>query len=206
MSRHELMEAVATKVKTCRKCALWRERTHAVPGEGNVGAHVMFIGEAPGHWEDLKGKPFVGAAGKLLDEMLSNIGLLRADIYITNIVKCRPPNNRDPLPPEIDTCTPFLNQQIKIIKPKFVVTLGRHATSHIFSKAGLRFGGITAAHGTAWNTSLLRSQVLLVPMFHPAAVLYNAKYRGFLERDFYELGRLLDGKRTHDWAQNVASL
>jgi len=194
MPKHELMEAVASEVRTCRKCALWKERTHAVSGEGTISAHVMFIGEAPGHWEDLKGKPFVGAAGKLLDEMLSNIELLRADVYITNIVKCRPPNNRDPLPLEISTCAPFLDQQIKIIKPKFIVTLGRHATSHIFGKAGLRFSGITKAHGTACNASLLGFQVLLVPMFHPAAALYNAKYRGFLERDFYELGELLNTK------------
>ncbi|MFB0523310.1 MAG: type-4 uracil-DNA glycosylase [Candidatus Bathyarchaeia archaeon] len=194
MSKHELMEAVVSEVRTCRKCALWKERTLAVPGDGSVSTRIIFIGEASGRWEDAKGRPFVGAAGKLLDEMLSNIGLLRADVYITNIVKCRPPNNRDPLPIEIDTCTPFLDQQIKIIKPKFIVTLGRHATSHIFSKAGLRFGGITKAHGAVCNTSLLGFQVFLVPMFHPAAALYNAKFRGFLERDFYELGKLLNSE------------
>ena len=184
MPKHELMEAVISEVKICRKCALWKKRTNAVPGEGNISTFVMFIGEAPGYWEDVKGRPFVGAAGKLLDEMLSNIGLLRADVYITNIVKCRPPNNRDPLPLEINTCSPYLDRQIKIIKPKFIATLGRHATSYIFHKADLEVEGITKIRGRVYDASLLGFQVLLIPMFHPAAALYNIKYRYAIENDF----------------------
>lgn len=184
MPKHELMEAVASEVKICRKCTLWKKRTNAVPGEGNINTSVMFVGEAPGYWEDVKGRPFVGAAGKLLEEMLSNIGLHRADIYITNIVKCRPPNNRDPLPLEINTCSPYLDRQIKIIKPKLIATLGRHATSHIFHKADLEVEGITKIRGRIYDAILLGFQPRVIPMFHPAAALYNAKYRDAIENDF----------------------
>ena len=192
MSKQELMEEVATEVTACRKCGLWKKRKNPVPGEGDRSADVMFIGEAPGYWEDLKGEPFVGSAGEILDEMLSKIGLSRDRVYIGNVLKCRPPENRDPSASEIKTCVPYLDQQIRIIKPKIIVTLGRHSTSYILSKCGLEAGGITKLHGRKYEVELLGFQVLVIPMYHPAAVLYNPKYRRNLERDFQLLGRELE--------------
>ena len=192
MSKQELMEEVATEVMACRKCELWKKRKNPVPGEGNLNADVMFVGEAPGYWEDLKGKPFVGLAGEILDEMLSKIGLSRDRVYIGNVLKCRPPKNRDPLASEIKTCAPYLDRQIRTIKPKIIVTLGRHSTSYILSKCGLETGGITRLHGRKYEVELLGFQVLVIPMYHPAAVLYNPEYRRDLERDFQLLGRELE--------------
>jgi uracil-DNA glycosylase family 4 len=192
MSKRKLMEQVASKVMTCKKCELWEKRKNPVPGEGNLDADVLFIGEAPGYWEDVKGKPFVGSAGEILDEVLSKIGLSRNKVYIANILKCRPPENRDPSASEIKACVPYLNQQIRIIKPKIVVTLGRHSTSYILSKCGLAGGGITKLHGKKYEVQLLGSKVLLIPMYHPAAVLYNPKYKRALESDFQLLRRELE--------------
>jgi len=192
MSKQELMDEVAAEVMACRKCGLWKKRKNPVPGEGTLNADVMFVGEAPGYWEDLKGKPFVGSAGQILDEMLSKIGLSRDRGYIGNVVKCRPPENRDPSASEIKTCVPYLDQQIRIIKPKIIVTLGRHSTFYIFSKCGLEAGGITKLHGRKYEVELLDFKVFVIPMYHPAAVLYNPKYRKDLERDFQLLGRELE--------------
>jgi len=143
-------------------------------------------------WEDLKGEPFVGAAGEILDEMLSKIGLSRDRGYIGNVLKCRPPENRDPTASEIKACVPYLDRQIRIIKPKIIVTLGRHSTSYILSKCGLEAGGITKLHGRRYEVELLGFRVLVIPMYHPAAVLYNPKYRKDLEGDFQLLGRELE--------------
>lgn len=188
------MKAVVAEVIICRTCELWKQRRNPVPGEGNVDAAVMFIGEAPGYWEDVKGRPFVGAAGKLLDELLSEIGLSRGDIYVANVLKCRPPENRDPLPDEVVACTPFLNRQIQIIGPRLIVTLGRYATSYILSEAGFPVEGITKLHGRMFNTSILGLQVVVIPTFHPAAALYHVKYKRGLEDDFqivkFELEKL----------------
>jgi len=184
MSKLDVMEAVGIEVKACRKCELWKRRKNAVPGEGNLDTTIMFIGEAPGYWEDVKGRPFVGAAGKLLDEMLSRVDFSRGEVYITNVVKCRPPENRDPLPAEIETCTPYLDRQIKIIEPKFIVTLGRHAASYILPKAGFETGSITEIHGRVYEANLLGFKVFVIPMHHPAAALYNVKYRDKLDEDF----------------------
>jgi len=189
------MEAVADEVKACRKCGLWKGRKNAVSGEGNIDAAVMFIGEAPGYWEDVKGRPFVGAAGKILDEMLSRVGLSRGEVYITNVVKCRPPENRDPLSSEIETCTPYLDRQIKIIKPKFIVTLGRHAASYILPKVGFETGSITRIHGRVYEANLLGFKVFIIPVYHPAAALYNAKYKDELDRDFQLLRFELERRR-----------
>ncbi|MEA2089870.1 MAG: type-4 uracil-DNA glycosylase [Thermoproteota archaeon] len=194
MSKQELMNTIVAEIKVCRKCELWKHRRNVVPGEGNFNAKVMFVGEAPGYWEDMKGRPFVGAAGKLLDKLLSKIWLSRNDVYIANVLKCRPPENRDPLTSELNACTPFLDRQIKLIKPKIIVPLGRHATSYILSKAGFKAGGITKLHGKTWNITLLGLQAVVLPTYHPAAALYNPKYVEELERDFRtlknELGKL----------------
>jgi len=189
------MDALAAEVKTCGKCELGRLCRNPVPGEGSLNAAVMFIGEAPGYWEDLKGRPFVGAAGKLLDEMLSKIGLSRSEVYIANILKCRPPENRDPLPMEVKTCTPYLDRQIEIIEPKFIVALGRHSASYILAKAGFEVGGITELRGKVYEAELLGFRVFVIPTYHPAAALYNVRYRDQLENDFRLLRLELERRR-----------
>lgn len=196
MSKQDLIKKVEAEVVVCTKCGLWRGRQNAVPGEGDINAIVMFVGEAPGHWEDVKGRPFVGAAGKFLDEMLSRIGLSRSEVYIANILKCRPPENRDPLPIEVKACTPFLDRQIQIIKPRLIVTLGRHSTSYILSKAGFKdVEGITKLRGKVYAADVLGLRVSVIPTYHPAAALYSAKYRGGLEGDFQLLGVELEKHR-----------
>jgi len=186
VSKAELMEQIANEVRVCVKCPLWEGRKRAVPGEGYIEASVVFVGEAPGCWEDLKGLPFVGAAGKILNELLEEIGLPRESAFITNVVKCRPPDNREPRPLEITTCTGlYLNRQIGLIKPKMIVTLGRHSTAYILSKAGLEeVESITRLRGRVYDVKLLGLSVAVLPMYHPASVLHNPKYRDELEGDF----------------------
>ncbi|MGQ9624044.1 MAG: type-4 uracil-DNA glycosylase [Candidatus Bathycorpusculaceae bacterium] len=180
----EFLNTIANEVAVCRKCPLWKTRKNAVPGEGNPDAHVMFVGEAPGYWEDVKGRPFVGAAGKFLENLLSILGFSREDIFICNVLKCRPPRNREPSPQEIQTCTPYLDRQIEIIQPKVIVTLGNHSSAYIFSKAGLAFQSITEAHGKFYGISIFGKNVIVFPTFHPAAALYSAKYKEQITNDF----------------------
>ncbi|MEM3090991.1 MAG: type-4 uracil-DNA glycosylase [Candidatus Bathyarchaeia archaeon] len=184
MSKEDVLGAVALEVRACMKCSLWRTRKNAVPGEGNPEAKIMFVGEAPGYWEDVDGKPFVGAAGKLLDMLLTEAGLSRSMVFIANVLKCRPPGNREPSPNEIQTCTPYLDRQIRAIKPRLMVSLGNHSTAYIFSKAGLPFNGITHVRGKFHQTSVLGLAVAVFPTFHPAAGLYSAKYKQLLTEDF----------------------
>jgi uracil-DNA glycosylase family 4 len=196
MSKQDHLKTIEGEVKACRKCDLWKSRKNPVAGEGKSDAAVMFIGEAPGYWEDVRGRPFVGAAGKLLDEMLLGIGLSRSEVYIANILKCRPPDNRDPLPFEVEACTPFLDRQIQIIEPRLIVPLGRHSTSYILSKAGLKeVEGITRLRGKVYAVDVLGLRVFVIPTYHPAAALYNAKYRDGLEGDFQLLGLELEKHR-----------
>lgn len=186
MSKVDLMEKIASEVRACIKCPLWKGRRKAVPGEGNINSTVLFVGEAPGYWEDVKGLPFVGAAGKVLNELFTKIGLLRESVFITNVVKCRPPENRDPTPSEIKTCTSlYLDRQIVLVQPKVIATLGRYSTSYIFSTAGLEtVESITKFRGRIYQAKFQGFSVLVAPMYHPAAVLHNPKYRDGLERDF----------------------
>lgn len=180
----------------CCKCKLWRTRKYPVPGEGNPNSQIMFIGEAPGYQEDVKGKPFVGAAGKFLNTLLSEAGLSRESVFIGNILKCRPPKNREPSRDEIKTCTPYLNRQIRVIQPEFIVTLGNYSTAYIFSKVALPFNGITRVHGKFYKTSILDMQVTVFPTFHPAAALYHPKYKEQLITDFHTLKQELAQKRA----------
>lgn len=197
MSEAKLMQKIAEEIRVCVKCPLWEGRRNAVPGDGDLDARVVFVGEAPGYWEDMKGLPFVGAAGKVLDGLLEWIGLPRKNVFITNVVKCRPPENRDPRPPEISMCTStYLNRQVRLIKPKIIVTLGRHSTIHILAKAGVKGAtSITRLHGRLYNVSLLDLEVSVVPMYHPASVLHNPKYRDALEADFRLLKAELKKRR-----------
>jgi len=192
ISREKLIEEIKREVENCRKCELHKFRRKPVIGEGNLYAKLMFIGEAPGYWEDIKGRPFVGAAGKLLDELLFSIGVQRSEIYIANILKCRPPKNRDPKPNEVRACTPYLDRQILIIKPKVIVTLGRHSTSYILSKAGLRFKRMTDDHGKIFEVDHFGWNLKIVPTFHPASALYNPRYKSLILKDLKLISKILE--------------
>jgi len=189
-SKEAALEAVASEVKACRRCGLWKTRRNAVPGDGSPEAKIMFVGEAPGYWEDVKGKPFVGAAGKFLDALLAEAGLQRSQVFIGNVLKCRPPGNREPAQSEIEACTPFLDRQILALQPKLIITLGHYSTAYIFSKVEIAFKGITEARGKFYQAKVLGLAMTVFPTLHPAAGLYSAKYKQLLIEDF----RLLKGK------------
>lgn len=176
------LEALAAEITQCTRCLLHRGRTKAVPGEGPEDAEIMFIGEAPGFHEDQQGRPFVGAAGRFLEELLESIGLTREDVYIANVIKCRPPSNRDPLPDEIEACRPFLDQQIELIQPKLVVTLGRFSMARAFPKAR-----ISRIHGQPCKIG----GVIYYPMYHPAAALHQPSLRRTIGEDMRRIPELL---------------
>jgi uracil-DNA glycosylase len=182
------LKAFADSLADCTKCGLSASRTQVVFGVGNPSAELLFVGEGPGFHEDRQGEPFVGAAGKLLNELLAGIGLSRADVYIANVVKCRPPENRDPAPDEIAACSPHLMQQIAIIRPRVICTLGRFATK-LLAETEL---SITAIHGKAKERTLAGVPTVLFPVFHPAAALYTPANRQVLVEDFARLRRLLE--------------
>lgn len=177
------IEQLNGEVAVCPNCDLSKTRTNAVPGSGNPNADIVFIGEGPGFNEDKQGLPFVGQAGKFLDELLASISLDRDDVYICNVVKCRPPNNRDPLPPEIEACAPWLEQQLDIIKPRMIVTLGRFSMARYFK--GQTIGRI---HGQPKAFD----GVTVVPMYHPAAALHQASLRQTILDDFAKLPGILE--------------
>ena len=178
------LRALRERIGDCHRCALGATRTSLVFGSGDPQARLMFIGEAPGRNEDLKGEPFVGAAGQLLDELLASIGLSRGDVYIANILKCRPPANRDPQSAETQVCTPFLEEQVRLIDPVVIATLGNHATRFILE--------------TQRPISALRGRLFqhrgrcVVPIFHPAAALYDRSKADVLYEDFKRLKAVLD--------------
>jgi DNA polymerase len=189
------MEKVIREVMSCRKCELWRTRNNPVPGEGSLNAEVMFIGEAPGYNEDVQGRPFVGAAGKLLDALISRVlNLARGDVYIANVLKCRPPGNRDPLPEEVELCTPYLDRQLLIVRPRVIVTLGRYSTMYLMRKAGIQVRDISSVRGKLYKINVLGLSVNLIPTFHPAAALYNPKLKALLEEDFRRVREALQAR------------
>ena len=177
----ELSELYA-QIRNCTRCLLSQGRTRAVPGEGPEDAELMFIGEAPGFHEDRSGRPFVGAAGKFLDELLASIDVRRDQVYIANVIKCRPPGNREPLPNEIEACRPYLDRQIALIRPRLVVTLGRFSMARYFPGAK-----ISAIHGQPRKIG----GVIYYPMFHPAAALHQPGLRRTVEEDMQKIPRLL---------------
>ncbi len=170
------------EIKTCKKCQLFKGTKQSVPGEGPADARIMFIGEAPGWNEDQQGRPFVGAAGQFLDHLINSIGLKREEVYITNVVKHRPPDNREPLPGEIEACRPWLDRQIEIIRPKVIVTLGRYSMARFFPDKT-----ISKVHGTA----VKKDGVLYFAMYHPAAALHQGNLRATLEADMLKIPPLL---------------
>ena len=188
MKAQEALDTLAGQISVCTKCDLYKGRTKAVPGEGPTHAEIMFIGEGPGASEDKQGRPFVGASGRFLDELLAQAGVTRADVWITNVVKCRPPGNRDPEMIEIETCTTnYLDQQIKIVNPSIIVTLGRHSMSRFIPDAK-----ITQVHGQMQKIG----RRFVIPMFHPAAALHQQRFRPMLLEDFAKLPQLLEEARA----------
>ena len=175
-------QSLVARISSCTKCTLSRGRNKTVPGDGALDADFMFIGEGPGFHEDRQGLPFVGQAGNLLNEMLALIGLARGDVYITNMIKCRPPNNRDPFPVEISSCRPYLDEQIEMIEPKVIVTLGRFSFSKFFPGEAI---GKARGKPRNWNG------LVVYPMYHPAAALRNPRLRTALESDFSMLPDLI---------------
>jgi uracil-DNA glycosylase family 4 len=170
------------EIAACTVCALHKSRVKSVPGEGPSNATIMFIGEAPGYHENQQGRPFVGPAGQFLEELLGSIGLTRQDVFIANVVKCRPPDNRDPLPDEIASCNHFLDSQIELIKPKMIVTLGRFSMAKFFPGES-----ISKIHGLARQ----HDGVICVAMYHPAAALHQPSLRRTIEADFKKIPDLL---------------
>ena len=182
MDAAEVLKTIAQQVAVCEKCALHFSRKKAVPGEGPSNAKVMFIGEGPGFYENEQGRPFVGPSGKFLDELLQSAGLKRSEVFIGNVVKCRPPANRDPLPDELGSCRPYLEQQIEAINPKVIVTLGRYSMAHFLPN-----GKISAIHGRpSWINGRM-----VIPMYHPAAALHQPALRDAIVADFAALPKLL---------------
>jgi len=169
---------MADKIKVCTKCRLHENRKNAVPGEGKKDSKIMLIGEAPGKNEDLEGRPFVGRAGELLEELLESVDLERDEVFITNVVKCRPPNNRDPRKDEIKTCNPYLQKQISLIEPEVIVTLGNHATETLVGNRGMK-----KIHGKRFEYEGFK----LIPMYHPAAGLYNPGLKETMKEDMRKL-------------------
>jgi DNA polymerase len=178
----EALRALGEQIAICPRCELAQTRTHAVPGEGNPNADIVFIGEGPGFHEDQQARPFVGPAGKFLDELLASIGLQRRDVYICNVIKCRPPGNRDPLPTEIAACKPWLEEQLNVIQPRVIVTLGRFSMARYFPGQS-----ISRIHGQPKRIG----DVTVVPMYHPAAALHQASLRRTIEADFRKLPELV---------------
>jgi uracil-DNA glycosylase len=175
---------LAQLIQRCPDCRLCETRTQAVPGEGPEDARIMFIGEAPGFNEDKQGRPFVGAAGKFLEQLLGVAGLKREDVFIGNVLKCRPPNNRDPMPDEIEACRKWLDRQIELIRPEVIVTLGRFSMGRFIPGAS-----ISRIHGDP----RVIDGVTVVPMFHPAAALHQERYRSLIVEDFKKLPEILRG-------------
>jgi DNA polymerase len=187
LTRPDELRAFGEVVAGCTRCALAQGRTQVVFGSGDPTSELMFVGEAPGFHEDKQGVPFVGAAGKLLDQLLGGIGLTRAQVYVCNVLKCRPPGNRDPLPEEIEACEPHLWRQIELIRPRVVATLGNFATKLLSGKPT----GITRVHGQEQETTLGGRRVLLYPIYHPAAALYTPRMLEVLQSDFRRIPELL---------------
>ena len=188
--KEQALAEIAAGIKVCTRCELYKTRTQSVPGEGPADARVMLIGEAPGWNEDQQGRPFVGAAGKFLEELLGAAGLSRGDVFITNVVKSRPPGNRDPLPDEIAACVPWLERQIEVIDPDVIVTLGRFSMARWFP--GER---ISKIHGQSKRVG----RRLIVPMYHPAAALHQQALRQTIVEDFGKLPKILaEAERQRD--------
>ena len=180
------LEEIGEQVRGCTECPLSQGRTRAVPGEGSPNSRVMFVGEAPGYHEDQQGRPFVGPAGRFLDQLLETIGLKREDVFVANMIKCRPPSNRDPLPSELAACTKYLDRQIELLNPDLIVTLGRYAMGKYFPKES-----ITRTRGKV----RVKDGRRILPLLHPAAALHQASLREGIESDFLTIPQAIEEAR-----------
>jgi uracil-DNA glycosylase family 4 len=187
VNSEETLQEIAEQINQCKLCQLAYSRKHAVPGEGPANAEIMLIGEGPGFHENEQGRPFVGQAGKFLDELLLKGGFKRQDVFITNVVKCRPPGNRDPQPEELAACQNFLERQIAVLHPLVIITLGRFSMARYFNDAKISF-----IHGrVSWN-----QDKLIIPMYHPAAGLHQPALRPTIEKDFSQLSLWVEKARS----------
>lgn len=180
------LKKIKDEVINCKKCSLYKTRTYPVIGEGDHQAKIMFIGEAPGFQEDRTGHPFCGAAGKILDELLESVGIKREDVYIANLLKDRPPNNRDPQKEEIEACVPYLERQIGIIKPEVICPLGRYSMKFLMERFGLKdeIEPISKIHGKVFEAKTLFQKLKIIPFYHPAVATYNPNMKEILKKDF----------------------
>lgn len=186
METKNKLEEVRARACACEKCGFWKQRNNVVFGEGNPEARILFVGEAPGYNEDKRGIPFCGKAGEVLDRLLDSIGMDRREIYITNVIKCRPPGNRDPQDSEVENCREYLDRQIEIIQPGVICCLGRHALKHIFAKFGIEEeGSISRLHGKVFEKAEdIFNRVKIIALYHPAVAVYNPGQFALLEKDF----------------------
>ena len=186
------LKKIKQEVLACQKCSLYKNRIYPVIGEGDHQAKIMFIGEAPGFSEAKTGHPFCGSSGKILDELLDSIGIKRQDVYITNLLKDRPPNNRDPKIEEIKACYPYLKKQIKIIKPEVICLLGRHSMQFLMQKFGLEkeIQPISKIHGQVFQSNQLLKGIKIIPLYHPAVSVYNVNMKSVLIKDFQILKKI----------------
>lgn len=198
MKAEEVLKEIAQQTSVCTRCKLHYSRRNAVPGAGNPQSEIMFIGEGPGFHENVQGLPFVGPAGQFLDELLEEANLKREDVFITNVVKCRPPGNRDPQPEELEACKPYLERQIAVINPHVIVTLGRFSMGHFFNN-----GKISSIHGRSfWSNGRM-----IVPMYHPAAALHQPSLRNVVVEDFKKLPEMIkEAKETRKLNPDLVSL
>ena len=192
----ELLKEIEREIRSCRKCDLWKTKENYVPGEGNPLSKIVFIGEAPGKEEDRQGRPFVGRAGKLLESYMRDyLGLERKDVFICNILKCRPPGNRDPQEDEIHECFPYLQRQLQAIQPQIIVCLGRFATGTLFDHLSIPFSGISRVRGKLFRIKAW-SDAVLIPVYHPAAVLYRKQLEKEFSMDFEKIAELLNAVKN----------
>ncbi len=184
--KDQKLKRLKNQVVNCKKCSLYKTRNLPVIGQGDHNADILFVGEAPGKNEDETGIPFCGRAGKILDELLKSVDLDRENVYICNILKCRPPKNRDPKSEEIKKCTPYLEKQIKIIKPEVICSLGRFAMTFLMNKYGLKdeVKSISKDHGNKYEIKVFSKKTVFIPMYHPAVATYNPNMKDVLKKDF----------------------
>lgn len=193
MAKELEWSSIRAEILTCSRCSLSKTRWKAVPGEGNTDSSVMFLGEAPGKSEDEEGRPFVGAAGKLLTKLIEEIGLERKGVFITNVVKCRPPNNREPKPDEILECSYFTDRIISLVNPSIIVSLGNYAGYYLFElRGGTKWLGVAKMRGKPYRLPILGSHRVIIPTYHPAAALYNPRLYDLIKEDLNLVKEYLD--------------
>lgn len=191
MTKQKQINQLTSQIQNCQKCPLYKTRNQPLVGDGSINSQILIIGEAPGYYENLSGKAFQGSSGKIFDQLLNLINLKREDVYIANVLKCHPPKNHNPRPEEIKACINYLYQQIKIIKPKIILTLGKFASENIFEKCHLKFSKITQMHGQIFKIKTSYGNTKIVPLYHPARACYNNNMQSILKKDFLKIKNLI---------------